>query len=128
MTKKEVKRKFAVPSNTNRDCSDMCGKNYYQDKTLPCLERSSLGGYVRNKQKCKFFGELIQSRYGIYFKPKDYIVTEYIDGTWRCSCPHNIFRRIECDHIREAKRNPEKYEIDPEFTGKTIEALRKVFH
>lgn len=127
MAKKAV-RKFAVPSNRERECRDMCGKDYYNNRNLPCLVKTPWGGYERHRDKCKHSAELIDGTRSLRFKPKDYIVTEYDDGTWRCSCPHNIFRREECDHIREAKRNPEPYEISVEFTGKGVEALRKVFH
>ncbi|MHC4311235.1 MAG: hypothetical protein ACYSW3_02045 [Planctomycetota bacterium] len=34
---------------------------------------------------------------------KTYKVTEYDDDTWACGCPHWIYRRKECKHIRDAK-------------------------
>jgi hypothetical protein len=34
---------------------------------------------------------------------KRYTVTFYEDGTWACSCPHWIYRRAYCKHIRECQ-------------------------
>jgi len=36
---------------------------------------------------------------------KRYTVTLYEDGTWACSCPHWIYRRAYCKHIRECQYN-----------------------
>jgi hypothetical protein len=36
-------------------------------------------------------------------KDKTYKVSEKWTGQFVCSCPHNIFRKVECDHIKEAK-------------------------
>jgi hypothetical protein len=36
-------------------------------------------------------------------KDKTYKVSEKHTGEFVCSCPHNIFRKLECDHIREAQ-------------------------
>lgn len=39
---------------------------------------------------------------------KMYKVSKKHDGTYVCSCPHNIFRKVTCDHIREAMRYEEE--------------------
>ncbi len=35
---------------------------------------------------------------------KTYTVTKHSEFKWSCTCPHHIFRRAECKHIREAMR------------------------
>jgi hypothetical protein len=34
---------------------------------------------------------------------KIYKVTLYEDGSYACSCPHWIYRRKECKHIKQVK-------------------------
>ena len=36
----------------------------------------------------------------------DWIVAVDKDNNYACNCPHWIFRRIECKHIKEIKLNP----------------------
>ena len=47
-----------------------------------------------------------------------YVVAKTEDGEWGCSCPHWKFRRIECKHIRQVKRDRERTQqikvLDPE--------------
>lgn len=52
---------------------------------------------------------------------KKYLVslTEY--GEWQCSCPHWIYRHLECNHIRKVKENPSKYEVDTYHTTDQLE-------
>ncbi len=112
--KSKYKRKFKVPGNTIKDCWDFrkkCRKKYGKQ---PCLQDHP---YQRDESRCP---------YPIH-KPNDYIVSELYDGTWQCSCPAWKFRRKLCDHIRKAQREPEKYEIAVEFTGKTTDVLTKIF-
>lgn len=34
---------------------------------------------------------------------KEYTVTKFNDGTWKCTCPHHTYRHSECKHIRKIK-------------------------
>jgi len=34
---------------------------------------------------------------------KTYIVTRNKDGTFSCTCPHHVFRKAECKHIKHVK-------------------------
>ncbi len=128
----EYKRKFRVPGDTEKWCSDFekkCEKKYGRDHThgsLPCKGKfryyliengKRINYYGRDESKCPFGAG----------KPAMYIVSEMEDGTWRCSCPAWKFRRKRCHHIDKAKWNPDKYEIAKEFTGRTAEALDRVF-
>lgn len=36
-------------------------------------------------------------------KPIEYIVRALPDGTYRCSCPHFVFRGVYCKHIKKIK-------------------------
>lgn len=113
--KSRYKRKFLVPGNTIKRCRDFrdkCRKEY--GGKAPCLLKHS---YRRDESRCTFSIN----------KPNDYIVSERLDGTWACSCPAWKFRRKECDHIKTARREPEKYEIAKEFTGKTTATFTKLF-
>jgi len=130
----KYKRKFLVKGDTPRVCTDFkeC-KEYFAPRSgkiedlPPCirdvakqLNRTwNLWDSMREMQKCPYQDEL--------GKPRGYIVSEMEDGTWKCSCPQWKFRRKECHHIKRAKRNPEKYEIAKEFTGKTTEIVTKLF-
>ena len=123
----KYKRKFLVPGNTIKRCWDFrkqCTKLAKKNgsKYIPCRTRVSPPGsgyhsYRRDETKCPF----------PINKPKNYIVSETIDGEWQCSCPHWKFRRKECSHIRKAQADPEKYEIAKEFTGKTTDVISKLF-
>ena len=35
---------------------------------------------------------------------KRYQVTLHPTGSWSCTCPHHLYRKVECKHIRQAKR------------------------
>lgn len=111
----KYKRKFKVPGDTIHDCWSFrkkCNKKYGDAK--PCLVGDR---WRRDESKCPF----------PINKPTEYIVSEMEDGTWRCSCPVWKFRRQQCHHIDKAKRNPEKYEISVEFTGKLTDVFDKIF-
>jgi len=130
---KKYKRKFLVPGDSPRDCSSFgCfnGKLYSwiqgYDKMPPCirdvarkLRRTfNLWDDLKEMDKCPHREELN--------KPNMYVVSEREDGKWECACPRWKFRREECHHIKKARRNPEKYEVDPEWTGKALDAIRRV--
>lgn len=34
---------------------------------------------------------------------KEYTVARKADGAWSCSCPHHVFRKVECKHIARLK-------------------------
>jgi hypothetical protein len=36
---------------------------------------------------------------------KQYIVSKNKDGTFSCTCPHHIFRKAECKHIKKVKES-----------------------
>lgn len=42
---------------------------------------------------------------------KEYLVSETIHGEWQCSCMHWINRHTDCNHIKDARANPSKYEV-----------------
>ena len=128
---KEYKRKFLVEGDTILICSDFlkkCNKRHgihWSDK--PCTLKKparriyGAGGrthlYSRDESRCPFRIN----------KPRQYIVSETLEGEWQCSCPVWKFRRKECHHIRKAKSNPEKYKIAKEHTGKTINTFTNLF-
>lgn len=117
---KEYKRKFKVPGNTIKDCWDFrkkCSKKYGDNRPCQIPHKGSNYRYDVDKSRCPFPID----------RPSYYIVSEMEDGTWKCSCPAWIFRRMKCDHIYKAQADPEKYEIAKEFTGKTTKALDRVF-
>jgi len=129
--KRKYKRKFKVPGRTIRTCRDFrekCSEIYGYDiglGKLPCevkvptAVKTYTGRFyiwVSKESHCPF----------PINKPKDYIVSETVDGEWQCSCPVWKFKRRECHHIREAKRNPKKYEIPLEFTERRIETLSRI--
>lgn len=39
---------------------------------------------------------------------KTYKVSEKWTGEFVCSCPHNIFRKVTCEHIKEVKQFEEE--------------------
>jgi len=114
----QYKRKFLVPGDTIKTCWDFrkqCRKQFgsdYGHLNAPCYKQHM----SRDESKCPF----------PINKPTDYIVAETEDGHWQCSCPVWKFRREECHHIRKAKANPEKYEIAVDWTGKSVETIKKV--
>ncbi len=36
---------------------------------------------------------------------KTYIVTKNKDGSFSCTCPHHVFRKAECKHIKQVKKS-----------------------
>jgi hypothetical protein len=53
-------------------------------------------------------------------KPDEkHVVTEYDDGTFKCSCEYNIYAQLDCAHIKRAKL----YKIHPELEGETLEIV-----
>ncbi|TFF93542.1 MAG: hypothetical protein EU544_05730 [Promethearchaeota archaeon] len=38
-------------------------------------------------------------------KSKKYKVTKNSNGSYSCTCPHHVFRKAECKHIKEVKRS-----------------------
>jgi len=123
--KRKYKRKFKVPGNTLKRCSDFEECHGLEEDTLPCRKKvptavkTYTGGYyywVRDESRCPY----------PINQPNYYIVSETIDGEWQCSCPAWKFRRKQCHHIKKAQENPDKYEILVEFTGKRIETLSKI--
>jgi len=111
MAKKQMyKRKFRVPGNTIQDCHYLC-KNKIYEHPKPC--GISPYKYPMDYSKCLYPSKINQ--------PVTYIVSETIDGRWVCSCPSSIFRKMECDHIKTAKLNPDKYNIPVYVTGTICE-------
>jgi len=124
----KYKRKFLVPGDTIKRCRDFrkkCIKKGYRNTgrtaDLPCAVKdprfTNSTYYRRDESRCPF----------PINKPTDYIVSETLNGEWQCSCPVWKFRRRQCHHIEKAKADPEKYEIAVGFTGRTTDALAKVF-
>lgn len=126
MTK--YKRKFMVHGDTSQDCNDFCKQGFIADDfdgLPPCIRdvaknlnrMYNLWDYLKEMEKCPHKVKL--------GKPRDYVVSEMKDGTWRCSCPQWKYRRKQCHHIKEAQENPDKYEMSVEFTGKLTEVFTK---
>jgi len=57
-----------------------------------------------------------------------YMVSETEEGEWQCNCKAWTTHkpRKDCKHIIKVKDDPKKYEIDPDWTGKTTDLMRKV--
>lgn len=119
---KKYKRKFRVQGRSLIRCRDYrkeCEKRF--GNKPPCL--SNVKSFIirpyffRDENLCPF----------PINKPREYIVSETLEGKWECSCPAWKFRRKQCHHIKEAKKNPKKYEISVEFTEKTSKVFEKIF-
>lgn len=119
----EYKRKFLVPGETVKTCHDFrkqCMKLREDSKhprALPCNPTQSWS-WSRSEEKCPF----------PINKPNDYIVSETTEGEWQCSCKAWTTHkpRIDCKHIIKAKADPKKYEVAVDWTGKTLETIKKV--
>ena len=117
----QYKRKFLVPGETVKTCWDFrkqCQKQFgstYGHLNAPCL---TTGSYHRDEEKCPF----------PINKPNDYIVSETVEGEWQCSCKAWTTHkpRRDCKHIDKARANPEKYEVAVDWTGKTVEIMKRV--
>jgi len=117
----KYKRKFLVQGETVKKHFFMehCGKDCPQSTWIKGRTRCwGLGSidppYTECAQRDKMFNE--------------YIVSETEDGEWQCNCKAWTTHkpRQDCKHIRRAKADPKKYEIDPEWTGKTTQIMKKV--
>ena len=120
-TKDKYKRKFLVQGDTPNTRSLF--KNYCQEdcqKSVPWIQRCrGIGGLFPPYEECKHKDKLFN----------EYIVSETVDGEWQCSCKAwtTHLPRKDCKHVRKAKANPEKYEISKDFTGTSVDILKKVF-
>lgn len=117
----QYKRKFLVPGDTVRTCRDLCKDPH----RAPCKEAKDFTGrivyrWIADITRCIHPNEID--------KPREYIVSETVEGEWQCSCKAWTTHkpRIDCKHIYKAKANPEKYEVDVNWTGKTLETIKKV--
>ena len=156
--KQVYKRKFSVPGNTVQTCKHFpCKKLYDGDiyTTLkdnyghhePCIVQMTEQEW---EDYAKNIGSRASYRYRMSHcyndkktvvkdiricpykdklgKPKDYIVSEKMDGTIVCDCPAGKFNRDEdgntqCTHRDTAYSNPKKYEIPVESTAKDVDAI-----
>jgi len=117
------KRKFLVPGETPQTERDFRKKYCKVLEEAPCaVFRYTFGGqkflYALEESKCPYpIG-----------KPREYIVSETVDGEWQCSCKAWTTGkpRRDCKHIIKAKANPDKYEIAVDWTGKSVDTLKKV--
>jgi len=110
----KFKRKFLVSGDTIKKCWNFrkeCRK--LSSFFLPCNPKSP---YLRDESRCPF----------PINEPVEYLVSETEEGEWQCSCPQWKFRRQECKHIRKVRANPREYEVNSEWTSKTIETIKKV--
>jgi len=129
---KEYKRKFLVEGNTILTCESFikkCNKKYgLHWGAKPCTIKTPTTRKTRRTYARQFLYTRDETRCPFRInKPRQYIVSETLDGEWQCSCPVWKFRREECHHIRKAKSNPEKYKIAKEHTGKTINTFTNLF-
>jgi hypothetical protein len=132
----KYKRKFLVPGETPKgknwserdaNCERLCGLAYSFSQS-----RYSPNG-TRKNQLCLHGGFWWQHPDYSRCVHQDevfnqYLVSETEDGKWQCSCKAWTARmpRTDCKHIIKAKVDPKKYEIDPDWTGKTTDLMRKV--
>ncbi len=55
---------------------------------------------IKNKQVYEIEAYVESSEEG-----KHYFVEAYDDGVWRCSCPQNTHKNVECKHIKAVKES-----------------------
>jgi len=120
---REYKRKFLVPGDTPQTEKDFRKKHCKVLEEAPCaIFRYTFSGrkflYGLDESKCPYpIG-----------KPHEYIVSETVEGEWQCDCRAwtTSKPRHDCKHIQKAKASPKKYEVSVDWTGKTIETMKKV--
>jgi len=119
-----------VPSSKRKTCREVCASYDNPPCRTAQTSRHSYGSYnVVDTKLCPHKDKIVKNplTYGVFFEGDKYIVSEKMDGSWVCSCPASIFQKMICSHILEAKRNPHKYEIDVNFTGRMIKTFEEVF-
>ena len=120
----KYKRKFLVPGNTVK-------KNFFEEYCKGNCPRAHPSNAQGFHYRCRGFGGLYPPYRECVNKDKifnEYIVSETEDGEWQCSCKAwtTSKPRKDCKHILKAQANPEKYEVDVGWTGKSLETIKKV--
>lgn len=136
MPLKAYKRKFLVPSDTPNPSRSYRAENKFTrevcEAKCPHFNRvPNMRGVIPHRP-CNPANRYWEVDYQKCIYPEDvfdeYIVGETETGEYECSCRAwtTTFPRRDCKHIVKAKRDPKKYEVDPGFTGKSIQAIKKL--
>ena len=121
--KNQYKEKFLVPGST-------VNRHEFFEKYCHGHCTKAKAPYPNH---CYGIGDLLREEELETCIHKDSLYSSYVvghkhDGTWTCSCKGWIFkyRKLgeECDHIRKARKDPEKYRMAVENTSGTVNVLK----